>query len=175
MRFVDARLGRTRVDDVTPLRRLTRLTHLYLGHTKVWSIAALAGLRHLDRVYWNLPSSALYEEAVFRAEGHICEQGPFVVNTGKWSARAAQDKFVVREHTTEDRAPHGAALDQVLPTRLDLGQVGCLLRTVASEDGTRGGRGCSGRGGSGRGSSGRGSSGRGSSGRGGSGRGGRAD
>ncbi len=29
--------------------------------------------------------------------------GPFVVNTGKWSARAAQEKYVVREHSTEDK------------------------------------------------------------------------
>ncbi len=61
------------------------------------------GLAHLDRVYWNLPPAALYEEAVFRKEGHIAHGGPFVVNTGTWSARAAQDKFIVREHSTEDR------------------------------------------------------------------------
>jgi phosphoenolpyruvate carboxykinase (ATP) len=50
------------------------------------------GLVHLDRVYWNLPEPALYEEASFRQEGFIAHGGPFVVNTGKWSARAAQDK-----------------------------------------------------------------------------------
>jgi phosphoenolpyruvate carboxykinase (ATP) len=61
------------------------------------------GLIHLDRVYWNLPEAALYEEATFRKEGFIAHGGPFVVNTGKWSARAAQDKYVVREHSTEDR------------------------------------------------------------------------
>ena len=31
------------------------------------------GLTHLDRVYWNLPESALYEEAVFRGEGTIAK------------------------------------------------------------------------------------------------------
>ena len=61
------------------------------------------GLRHLDQVYWNLPPAALYEEAVFRREGHVAHGGPFVVNTGKWSARAAQDKYIVREHSTADR------------------------------------------------------------------------
>jgi len=61
------------------------------------------GLTHLDRVFWNLPEPALYEEATFRNEGFIAHGGPFVVNTGKWSARAAQDKYVVREHSTEDR------------------------------------------------------------------------
>ncbi len=61
------------------------------------------GLVHLDRVFWNLPEPALYEEATFRNEGYIAHGGPFVVNTGKWSARAAQDKYVVREESTEDK------------------------------------------------------------------------
>jgi len=61
------------------------------------------GLVHLDRVFWNLPVPALYEEATFRKEGYVAHGGPLVVNTGKWSARAAQDKYVVRESSTEDK------------------------------------------------------------------------
>ncbi len=61
------------------------------------------GLVHLDKVYWNLPEPALYEEASFRQEGFMAHGGPFVVNTGKWSARAAQDKYIVREASTEDK------------------------------------------------------------------------
>lgn len=61
------------------------------------------GLKHLRRVYWNLPTEALYEEAVFRSEGRICHRGPFIVDTGKHTARAASDKFVVRENTTENK------------------------------------------------------------------------
>ena len=59
------------------------------------------GLSNLRKVYWNLPAPALYEEAVFRGEGQMVEGGPFVVNTGKHTARAAADKFVVREQTSE--------------------------------------------------------------------------
>lgn len=65
------------------------------------------GLTHLDRVYWNLPVSALYEEAVFRGEGKIVHGGPFAVNTGKWTARAANDKYFVKEPTTEDKIDWG--------------------------------------------------------------------
>ncbi len=65
------------------------------------------GLTHLDRVFWNLPTSALYEEAVFRGEGHVVHGGPFVVHTGKHTARAAADKFIVREHTTEKEISWG--------------------------------------------------------------------
>ena len=60
------------------------------------------GLVHLDRVYWNLPTAALVEEAIFRNEGNLVQGGPMLVYTGKWSARAAQDKYVVKEPSSED-------------------------------------------------------------------------
>jgi phosphoenolpyruvate carboxykinase (ATP) len=61
------------------------------------------GLWNLHKIYWNLPTPALYEEAVFRGEGKITHAGPFCVHTGKHTARAAADKFIVREQTTEER------------------------------------------------------------------------
>jgi phosphoenolpyruvate carboxykinase (ATP) len=60
------------------------------------------GLTNLRTVYWNLPTEALYEEIVFRGEGRISKSGPVIVNSGKRTARAAQDKFVVRDPDTED-------------------------------------------------------------------------
>jgi phosphoenolpyruvate carboxykinase (ATP) len=61
------------------------------------------GLTNLRKVYWNLPTEALYEEIVFRGEASISHQGPLIVNTGKHTARAASDKFIVREASTEGR------------------------------------------------------------------------
>ena len=61
------------------------------------------GLKDLDRVFWNLPVAALVEEAIFRNEGHLVHGGPFIVNTGKWSARAAQDKYIVKEADNEGK------------------------------------------------------------------------
>lgn len=60
------------------------------------------GLTDLDRVFWNLPDEALYEEIIFRNEGKVVNQGPIIVNTGKHTARAAADKFVVKEESTEN-------------------------------------------------------------------------
>jgi phosphoenolpyruvate carboxykinase (ATP) len=60
------------------------------------------GLTNLGVVYWNLTSAALYGEALFRREGTLAHMGPLVVNTGKHTARAANDKFIVREATTEN-------------------------------------------------------------------------
>jgi len=59
------------------------------------------GLINLRKVYWNLTTEALYEEIIFRGEAQISKLGPIIVNTGKHTARAANDKFIVRESTTE--------------------------------------------------------------------------
>ncbi|MGQ9848652.1 MAG: phosphoenolpyruvate carboxykinase (ATP) [Aggregatilineaceae bacterium] len=59
------------------------------------------GLINLRQSYWNLPAEALYEEIIFRGEGRITAQGPLVVSSGKHTARAAQDKFIVREPSSE--------------------------------------------------------------------------
>jgi phosphoenolpyruvate carboxykinase (ATP) len=61
------------------------------------------GLANLHQVYWNLPTEALYEEITFRREGRITHLGALVVNTGKHTARSANDKFIVKEATTGEQ------------------------------------------------------------------------
>ena len=58
----------------------------------------------------------LYEEIMFRSEGRLDPPGPVLVNTGKHTARAAADKFVVREQSTED-ASGGATTIVPSPAR----------------------------------------------------------
>ncbi len=65
------------------------------------------GFKHLETVYWNLPEAALYEEAIIRNEGKIVNGGPLLIKTGKWTARAANDKYFVKEPTTQDRIDWG--------------------------------------------------------------------
>ncbi len=60
------------------------------------------GVCNLRQAYWNLTTEALVEEAIFRNEGSLVSGGPFVANTGKHTARSANDKFVVR-HTDSEK------------------------------------------------------------------------
>jgi len=60
------------------------------------------GLKNLGTVFWNLPTEALYEEALFRREGALVTGGALVVNTGKHTARAASDKFIVCEPSSQN-------------------------------------------------------------------------
>jgi phosphoenolpyruvate carboxykinase (ATP) len=59
------------------------------------------GLANLRLAYWNLPTESLYEEITFRREARITHRGAVVAATGKHTARSANDKFVVREASTE--------------------------------------------------------------------------
>jgi phosphoenolpyruvate carboxykinase (ATP) len=61
------------------------------------------GLGNFHRAYWNLTTASLYEEAVFRGEAQVAHLGPLMVSTGKHTARAAADKFVVSGLNADDR------------------------------------------------------------------------
>jgi phosphoenolpyruvate carboxykinase (ATP) len=61
------------------------------------------GIRNVARVYWNLSVPALYEEAVRRREGLIAAAGPLVCRTGQHTGRSPNDKFIVREPSSEDK------------------------------------------------------------------------
>jgi phosphoenolpyruvate carboxykinase (ATP) len=59
------------------------------------------GLTNQHETYWNLRRAALYEEIIFRGEGKISQGGAVVVNTGRHTARSPNDKYIVRESSTE--------------------------------------------------------------------------
>jgi len=77
------------------------------------------GLTNLRKAYWNLPTEALYEEIVFRGEAQISRGGPVIVNTGKHTARAASDKFIVREPVNEENIWWGQYNRPIGPEKFD--------------------------------------------------------
>ncbi len=60
------------------------------------------GIKNVGNVYWNLTTGALYEEIVRRREGLILHRGPIAVKTGHFTGRAANDKFIVKEPSSEN-------------------------------------------------------------------------
>lgn len=59
------------------------------------------GIVRSGRVHWNLSPAALYEEALRRGEGVLAAEGPLVARTGQHTGRSPNDKFVVKEPTSE--------------------------------------------------------------------------
>jgi len=77
------------------------------------------GIVNVNDVYWNLPTSALYEEAIRRREGIIAHLGPLVVRTGHHTGRSPNDKFIVREPSTEEHIWWGDVNRPFDPDRFD--------------------------------------------------------
>ncbi len=80
---------------------------------------AQLGLSNLRKVYWNLPMEALYEEVIFRGEARLSHQGPLIADTGQHTGRAAADKAIVREGTSEDKVWWGPYNRPMAPDTFD--------------------------------------------------------
>ena len=72
-----------------------------------------------DRVRWNLATAALYEEAIRRQEGVIAATGPLVCRTGLHTGRSPNDKFVVREPSSEANVAWGTVNRPMDAARFD--------------------------------------------------------
>ncbi len=77
------------------------------------------GLHGLKAVHWNLSPAKLYEAALARAEGELADGGPLVVKTGKFTGRAAQDKFIVKEPGSADNIDWGEVNRAIDPDKFD--------------------------------------------------------
>ena len=65
------------------------------------------GLSNLGNAYWNLSTPALYELAIHRQEGRTAPLGPLVVSTGQHTGRAPNDKFIVKESSSDENIGWG--------------------------------------------------------------------
>jgi phosphoenolpyruvate carboxykinase (ATP) len=61
------------------------------------------GIHNVNQVFWNLGTAALVENAIRRREGLLAAGGALVVRTGQYTGRSPDDKFVVREASTQDK------------------------------------------------------------------------
>src|SRR3954470_19360602 len=61
------------------------------------------GIHPRANVYWNLNTPELYEIIARRGEGLISAHGALIVDTGEHTGRAAKDKAIVREPSSEDK------------------------------------------------------------------------
>src|SRR5207245_717451 len=73
-----------------------------------------------DRVRWNLSAAALYEAAVCRQEGVIAAGGPLTCRTGQHTGRSPNDKFVVREPSSQAEIAWGKVNRPMEQAQFDL-------------------------------------------------------
>ena len=77
------------------------------------------GIESPARVFWNLTTPALYEEAVRRREGLVAHDGPIVFHTGRHTGRSPKDKFVVRNAQSAGDVSWGATNQPFDPDSFD--------------------------------------------------------
>jgi phosphoenolpyruvate carboxykinase (ATP) len=90
------------------------------------------GIRTTRPVHWNLRTAVLYEHALRRGEGELGREGPLVCKTGTHTGRAPNDKFVVREPSSEAHIAWGKVNRPV-----ELPQFEALKRDMLSHAGER--------------------------------------
>jgi phosphoenolpyruvate carboxykinase (ATP) len=78
------------------------------------------GLKPAGRVHWNLVQTALLEAAVRREEGELADMGPFVAITAPHTGRSPNDKFVVKDPSTERDVDWGKVNQPFAPETFDL-------------------------------------------------------
>ncbi len=86
-----------------------------LGHTCKPDTLRAFGITEADTVYWNLTTPELYTQALRREEGSLVHLGPLAVDTGKYTGRSPNDKFVVRDAETEAKVAWGPVNQPLAP------------------------------------------------------------
>jgi phosphoenolpyruvate carboxykinase (ATP) len=94
--------------------RDTRNRRLAVARQPLFDLSA-QGISTDAKVHWNMITAPLVEHAVRRGEGILAKDGPLVVETGKHTGRSAQDKFIVRDATTEETIWWGATNKGMTP------------------------------------------------------------
>ena len=77
------------------------------------------GLRPSKAVHWNLTPALLYQAALDRNEGEVANHGGFKAITAPHTGRSPNDKFTVKEPSSEDAIAWGAVNVSVTPEHFD--------------------------------------------------------
>jgi phosphoenolpyruvate carboxykinase (ATP) len=77
------------------------------------------GITEAANVYWNLNTPELYEEIARRNEGIFSDHGALIIDTGEHTGRAAKDKAIVREPSSEDKVFWGEVNKEFSPEKFN--------------------------------------------------------
>ena len=77
------------------------------------------GLAPSGDVHWNLVAPMLIEHAIRRNEGQLADMGPFVAVTAPHTGRSPNDKFVVKEPSTERDVDWGKVNQPIGPAHFE--------------------------------------------------------
>src|SRR5690554_100993 len=77
------------------------------------------GLSNLENVYWNMSPAELIEDTILLGEGVLTDTGAIAINTGKFTGRSPEDRFIVCDEKTEDAVWWGKINKKFEPAKFD--------------------------------------------------------
>ncbi len=77
------------------------------------------GLNRVSNAYWNLAPAELVEETLMAGQGILTNSGALAVDTGEFTGRSPQDRFVVCDENTEESVWWGPVNMKFSPEKFD--------------------------------------------------------
>jgi phosphoenolpyruvate carboxykinase (ATP) len=65
------------------------------------------GLKNLKSAYWNLTPEELVEHSIKKGMGELSDTGALVINTGTFTGRSPEDRFIVMDRNTKHKVNWG--------------------------------------------------------------------
>ncbi len=72
-----------------------------------------------SKVHYNLTSAELVEETIKKGQGVLNDTGALLIDTGKFTGRSPQDRFIVRDEITEEAVWWGPVNKPFEPAKFD--------------------------------------------------------
>jgi phosphoenolpyruvate carboxykinase (ATP) len=91
-----------------------------MGTTPVGQGLEGLGVQTSKPVHFNLSAALLYEHAIRRQEGQLAQEGPLVCRTGAHTGRSPNDKFVVKEPSSDAHVWWGKVNKPIEPAHFDV-------------------------------------------------------
>ena len=67
----------------------------------------------------NLKVAALVEDTISKGQGHLSDTGALIINTGKYTGRSPQDRYIVEDDLTRDTVDWGKINQPIAPESFD--------------------------------------------------------
>ena len=76
---------------------------VHQGNTPFHPDLAQIGLQKARNIWWNLPPARLIERTLLAGEGKLTSTGALAIETGRFTGRSPQDRFIVKDDLTRDQ------------------------------------------------------------------------
>ena len=65
------------------------------------------GLKGYNTAHWNFAPEALVVHTIAKGMGHLADSGALVINTGEFTGRSPEDRFIVMDNITKSKVHWG--------------------------------------------------------------------